>query len=209
MTAVPGIRHVLLDADGVLQVVPDGGWFALAEPFVGIRAEEFMRRAWVLERPTLAGRGDLRPLLAGLLREYDVAATADELLAAVWYRIEVVEQSFALVESLRRRGYGVHLGTNQDLRRGEHMRTALGYDALFDTSCYSYDLGVAKPDPGFFVAAARRIGCEPAALLFVDDTHANVEGARAAGLAAVHWTVDDGHAALVEALARHGVDASR
>jgi FMN phosphatase YigB (HAD superfamily) len=28
-----------------------------------------------------------------------------------------------------------------------------GYDALFDVSCYSCDLGVAKPDPGFFAAA--------------------------------------------------------
>ncbi|ARU52883.1 hypothetical protein CBR64_16970 [Cellulosimicrobium cellulans] len=50
----------------------------------------------------------------------------------VWHRIEVVDESVALVGSLRRAGYGVHLGTNQERERGEHMRDALGYDALFD-----------------------------------------------------------------------------
>jgi hypothetical protein len=50
----------------------------------------------------------------------------------VWHRIEVVDESVALVGSVRRAGYGVHLGTNQERERGEHKRDALGYDALFD-----------------------------------------------------------------------------
>jgi FMN phosphatase YigB (HAD superfamily) len=200
------IRHVLFDADGVLQVVP-GGWFALVEPYVGERAQEFMVRSWAAERPTLAGQGEFLPLLAALLDEYEVSATAEQVFADVWCRIDLVAESFALVEALRRNGYGVHLGTNQDRGRGTHMAAALGYDDLFDTSCYSYALGIAKPDPRFFTEAARRIGAEPAAILFIDDTLANVEGARAAGLAAVHWTVDDGHDTLVELLAGHGVDA--
>jgi len=70
------------------------------------------------------------------------------------------------------------LATNQKRYRGGYMSQALGYDDLFDVSCCSYDLGVAKPDSGFFVEAARRIGTGPAEIVFIDDCVANVEGAR-------------------------------
>ena len=85
------------------------------------------------------------------------------------------------------------------------MREALGYDELFDVSCYSHVLGVAKPDPRFFTEAARLVGAAPADILFVDDTAANVEAARLTGMAAVRWCLDDGHATLRAALTEHGV----
>ncbi len=43
-------------------------------------------------------------------------------------------------------------------------------------------LGVRKPDPAIYVAAARQLGCEPARTLFVDHLFRNVQGARSAGL---------------------------
>jgi putative hydrolase of the HAD superfamily len=204
--AASTVRHVLFDADGVLQVVPGGDWYALVEPFVGERAREFLHRAWELERPTLTGDGELLPLLAGLLEEYGVAAPADELFAAAWCRLDPVPETVAVARALRRNGYGIHLGTNQDGGRAAYLRSAFGYDDLFDTSCYSCELGVAKPDPAFFVEAARRIGAAPHEILFVDDTAANVEGATAAGLVAFRWSVGDGRDALLDLLARHGVD---
>jgi putative hydrolase of the HAD superfamily len=85
------------------------------------------------------------------------------------------------------------------------MRQVLGYDALFDVSCYSCDLGVTKPAPAFFAEAARRIGAERPAILFIDDSEQNVDGARAAGLAAEQWSFDAGHDALAALLASHGV----
>ncbi len=202
----PVIQHVRFDADGVLQVVPDGGGYARMERHAGDRARELLHRAWAAERQMLAGRGgEYLPFLADLLVEYEVTAPVEQVYADVWLRIERVEATFAVVEALRRSGYGVHLGTNQERERGEHMRARLGYDALFDTSCYSYDLGVAKPDPAFFVEAARRIGADPASIVFVDDTLANVDAAVSAGLAATHWRAEDGQAALLEALTHHGI----
>jgi putative hydrolase of the HAD superfamily len=46
----------------------------------------------------------------------------------------------------------------------------LGYDALFDVSCYSWELGARKPHPAFFAEAVRRVGANPAAILFIDDS---------------------------------------
>jgi HAD superfamily hydrolase (TIGR01509 family) len=204
--ATSSIRHLLFDADGVVQVVP-GGWYASMEPYLGDRAQEFLRKTWSDELPALRGVGDYLPLLAAALVEYGVSEPVDVVYRAVWHNIEVIEETFTIIEALRRDGYGVHLGTNQEQRRGGHMRTVLGYDDRFDTSCYSYDLGFAKPDPAFFTEAARRIGSEPSTILFIDDNPPNVEGAREAGLRAAHWGVEHGHDALVALLAQHGVDA--
>ncbi|WP_433012743.1 HAD family hydrolase [Kribbella sp. CA-294648] len=198
------IRHVLFDADGVLQDIP-GGWYAAMEPYLGERATEFLHRTWKDELPALAGQEDYMPLLAATLAEYGVSTPVGVIYEDVWHRIVRNEESFAIVESLRRNGYGVHLGTNQEKYRGGHMRTTLGYDALFDVSCYSYDLGVAKPDPGFFTEAARRIAADPAAILFIDDRAVNVEAARSAGLAAEVWELSQGHETLLALLTRHGI----
>ena len=46
----------------------------------------------------------------------------------------------------------------------------------------SATLGVRKPDPQAYLAAAARLGCEPARTLFIDHLFRNVQGARTAGL---------------------------
>lgn len=215
------IGHVLFDADGVLQHLP-GGWYAAAEPFLGDGSEAFLRAAWALEMPLLTGGDvDFLAALEGLLVEHGSSAQVAEVYAAVWSSVETVAATADVVHRVRAAGYGVHLGTNQAAHRSHFMRATLGYDDLFDVSCYSYDLGVAKPDPSFFHRAADRIGAEPSEILFVDDSATNAEAARSAGMSAIHWTFDGderragsstaalvehtGHAALIEQLAAHGV----
>ena len=198
------IRHVLFDADGVLQDVP-GGWEAGTEPYLGARTAEFLRRVWDDEVAALTGQAEMLPLLAAALADFEVTVPLEEIHRAIWLRIEPVEQTAALVSALRRTGYGVHLGTNQDRHRAAHMRDVLGYDSLFDVSCYSWELGARKPDPAFFAEAARRIGAHPAAILFIDDSARNVAAARDVGLAAEQWTLADGHDRLLGLLAEHGV----
>lgn len=50
----------------------------------------------------------------------------------------------------------------------------------------SFELGVRKPGRAAFERVAREIGVPAGRILFFDDTESNVEGARRAGLAAVH-----------------------
>ncbi|MEU4362131.1 HAD-IA family hydrolase [Promicromonospora sp. NPDC023987] len=198
------IRHVLFDADGVLQEFP-GGFYHEAEQLLGDRTREILAVASAREHPLLSGTDDFLPVLAGVLREFDVDVPAADLYAAVWQNIEPSAVSLDLVQRLRDADYGVHLGTNQVRRRADHMRATLPYDELFDVKLYSCDLGVAKPDPAFFQKAATRIGADPAAILFIDDHSPNVEGARSMGMPAVHWRIPEGHDVLLELLAEHGV----
>jgi putative hydrolase of the HAD superfamily len=198
------IDHVLLDADGVIQDLP-GGWHAAMEPYLGANTAEFLLETWSDELPMLVGEGDYWPILEAGLQKYQATAGVHEVYREVWCRLELVESSILLVHQLRAAGYGVHLATNQEEHRGGFMRTELGYDELFDVSCYSYDLGALKPDEAFFTEAVTRIGSEASQVLFIDDTKANVEGARRAGLVAEHWHFTEGHEVLLDHLSRHGV----
>jgi putative hydrolase of the HAD superfamily len=55
-------------------------------------------------------------------------------------------------------------------------------DAFVDSS----DLGVRKPHPDAYLAAAKALGVEPDAVVFLDDAAENVEGARAVGMFGIH-----------------------
>ncbi len=65
----------------------------------------------------------------------------------------------------------------------------------------SAQFGIGKPDPDIFLRCLALLDATPAQTLFIDDKAANAEGARRAGLAAIHHT---NAAALAAALARQG-----
>jgi 2-haloacid dehalogenase len=67
----------------------------------------------------------------------------------------------------------------------------------------SGEIGLIKPDVAIFEKHARDFGLDPAASIFIDDTLVNVEGARAAGWQAVHFTDP---AKLRADLIAHGVE---
>ena len=196
-----GVAHVLLDADGVVQDLP-GGWQAPLRPFLGDRAEEFVAALAMDEQASLRGVPFL-PVLTRILAGFEVAATAEEVYAAAWERIAVAPSTVPLVDSLRARGLGVHLATNQNPERAAYMRRELGYDGLFDSCFYSCEIGVAKPEAAYFEHALAALAAPASAVLFVDDSGRNVDGARAAGLRAERWHLSDGEAALAGLLAAH------
>lgn len=199
------IRHVLFDADGVLQTLP-GGWLAALTPYVGERAESFVAALDVDELPCMVGETDFLPLLAARLEEYAVPVGAEDLFRDVWLRIHVDPASIGVVESMRARGLGVHLATNQEARRAAHMLGELGFADLFDECFVSAHLGAAKPSPSFFEQALEVLDADPEAVLFVDDLAENVAGARTVGLHAVQWHLRDGHEVLATRLSAFGLD---
>jgi glucose-1-phosphatase len=67
----------------------------------------------------------------------------------------------------------------------------------------SGQFGVTKPDPNIFRRCLAALEAAPDTTLFIDDKAANADGARRAGLAAIHFTGAD---ALLRDLAAHGFD---
>ena len=97
-----------------------------------------------------------------------------------------------LVRDIRRlrRGYRTGIISNafDGLRHVLHTQYPIA-DA-FDEIVVSAEEGIMKPDARIFERALSRIGCGPQEAVFIDDMAANVAGARAVGLAAVHFTSD-------------------
>jgi 2-haloacid dehalogenase/putative hydrolase of the HAD superfamily len=52
----------------------------------------------------------------------------------------------------------------------------------------SAHIGLMKPDPAFYAHACETFGLAPGEVLFIDDSAANIEGARRFGFDAHHFT---------------------
>jgi putative hydrolase of the HAD superfamily len=198
------VRHVLLDADGVLQRHP-GGLVDVARRLLGGTTDERLVAAFEAEAPYLTSGGDFPAALGERLRTFGIRTPLLELHRQVWLTIEVDDEVLALVRRLREAGTAVHLATNQHRHRAAYMRDVLRYDDEFDSCWYSYEVGAAKPSPQFFTAVLAGVGARPDECLLVDDSSPNVDTARALGMSAEQWTTGDGLESLRKALARYEV----
>jgi putative hydrolase of the HAD superfamily len=185
------VRALLMDADGVVQY-PSPGWL---KDMARLGGPGFIPEAFGREVTTLTGRGDLREELAGILERRHRTCTADDILA-IWHRIEVDEVMVRLVDRVRAAGVVTALATNQQSYRGAYIKEHLPYGEHFDHQFHSFDVGLAKPDPRYFLHVVEALGIEPAEAVFVDDVLANVRGAEAAGLNAVHFAHTDTYGSL-------------
>ncbi len=75
-----------------------------------------------------------------------------------------------------------------------------GFLHAFDVITYSSEVGVRKPDRKIFELTAERMGCRLAECVFIDDFFVNIEGARAAGMPAIHFRSREQALSELEAL---------
>jgi putative hydrolase of the HAD superfamily len=70
----------------------------------------------------------------------------------------------------------------------------------FDVLVWSFQLGIAKPDPDIYRYLLEKLGTKPEETLFIDDREINVEAARALGIQAIEFsTVERLRADLIAA----------
>lgn len=94
-----------------------------------------------------------------------------------------------ILRALHDRGVRLVALTNWSAETIDHLPAAFPeVIALFDDIVVSGAEGVAKPDPEIFQILARRLGHPIEGVFYVDDSIANVNAARTAGMDAVHFT---------------------
>jgi putative hydrolase of the HAD superfamily len=92
-----------------------------------------------------------------------------------------------LVRELKGEGYRMAMLTN-NVREWEPLwRSMLPVDEIFEEIVDSAFVGCRKPEARIYELTLERIGLPAEACLFVDDVLINCEGARKAGLHAVHF----------------------
>jgi len=82
-------------------------------------------------------------------------------------------------------GYRVLLLSNTDVARFGFVRKRFPEMFFFDDYILSFELGMAKPEPGIYQEAVRRAGCRPEECVFIDDIPANVAAAAKLGIAGI------------------------
>lgn len=157
------------------------------------------------ERPSLRGAADFAPALAAVLEKHGSEATVGEALF-LWTHIEPVEEVLNLIPRIT---VPVCLASNQQSHRAHYMRHQLNYNDRFHHLFLSCDLGFCKPDKEYFLAIVRHLRMEPETLLFIDDHQSNVDAARASGLQAERFHVDEGIEILKGILERYGTIGSQ
>jgi putative hydrolase of the HAD superfamily len=100
------------------------------------------------------------------------------------------------LQTLAARGYALVLVSNTMRTPGAVLRKLLDRYGLLEFlahATFSDEVGVRKPAPEIFALSLRAVGAEASAAVHVgDDVVLDVEGARAAGLRAIHLATTPG-----------------
>lgn len=136
-----------------------------------------------------------RGLIRGeeLLRGFAANAPGrEELIRQVWEHAEETVEEMPYAKSwakeLKERGYRLYVLSNygEDLyRRTKEKMPFLPY---MDGALFSFQCGLLKPEWEMYQYLCDTYGLTPAESIFLDDSAANVEGARRIGISGIHFT---------------------
>jgi epoxide hydrolase-like predicted phosphatase len=127
----------------------------------------------------------------------------EEHWAAITHRLHLPESQTQAVRDEFFAGDVIDLPL-LDFMRGLHKQVKVGlisnawsglrpwiiekkFEDVFDAMIISAEVQVAKPDERIYQAALEKLGVAPAESVFLDDFPANLAGARAVGMQAIHF----------------------
>lgn len=127
---------------------------------------------------------------AGVTPEPGFADKAVQLDGDAWTNI--ADETWSLMLELKAAGkkVGVLSNMSRDFFARHYCKAAAHVHALCDAEVISAIDGFTKPNPAIYALAAKKIGCEPGRLLFLDDIQRNVDAARACGWRAERYALD-------------------
>ncbi|MGJ7484772.1 HAD family hydrolase [Variovorax sp. LT2P21] len=125
-----------------------------------------------------------------------------DMIAPLGERLDPIPESIELLDQLRARrdsGEDVRLFylSNMPVPYARALERRLSFFQWFDGGVFSGDVKLIKPNSEIYELLAWRHGFDPVQTLFIDDTAANVEAARALGWRAIHCTTPKGLGAQV------------
>ena len=116
----------------------------------------------------------------------------------------VFEENVALLDRLRKAGVPTYCITNFSGAKFVVAQQKYPFLAGFDGTIVSGDERLLKPDPAIYNLLLSRYGLDAGECIFIDDSKANVDGARSVGMQAIHYVPPMD---LAAELRRHGIDA--
>lgn len=103
------------------------------------------------------------------------------------FLIEEMTLNTAILRKLKERGYGIYALSNYPERGFLNTEKFYPFFTLFDGKVVSYTYGEMKPGRRIYEILLEEYDLKPEECVFLDDTLANVEAARALGMKAIHY----------------------
>ncbi len=132
---------------------------------------------------TMAGVGEEARRMGANLPDDWIDEIYTQIYARLAEGVDVIPGIPSVLDLLERHEFRYCVGSNGS---EEKMRITLGQTGLWDrfsgAMFSAHALGVAKPDPDLFLAAARHFGADPAQCLVVEDSLTGVTAADRAGM---------------------------
>jgi HAD superfamily hydrolase (TIGR01509 family) len=182
---VTEISLILFDLNGVLYRYDRAVRIDALAAVTGVSAGAVKAAVWDsgFEDSGDAGAMDADAYLAGLGACMGTILAEADWVAALHAAISPIDAALALVPRIRP-GVVCAVLTNNNMLVERHFSTLYREVAarVGNRAFVSAEFGLRKPDPAVYLACLARLGVEPAAALFIDDSQANVDGAVAAGL---------------------------
>lgn len=201
---VTEIDVVLFDLGGVVCPFDHGSRLHTLAADCGLTADEVDRRVWRngLARAFDAGEYTSEQWYAIVRDRLGLRMDRERFEDVVLGALSSDAAVLAIVDAVRGHRPTALLTDNPPLLRDAMATRFPEVVSRFEPMLFSCDLRALKPSPEAFAAALARLGRPPERVLFIDDTSANVDAARALGMAAIHYT---GAEALRAALSERGL----
>jgi putative hydrolase of the HAD superfamily len=195
---MPEIEAVVSDFGGVL-TTPLLSSFMAVQDEIGITPEDLgkaMRAIteedgenplYALERGEMAEADFLERLNDGLEPLLGHRPELHRFREVYFEALHPNQEMIELMRELKASGLRMAMLTN-NVREWEPVwRPMLPVDEIFETVVDSGFVGCRKPEAQIYEMTLERLGLPAEACLFVDDLLPNIEGARKAGMSAVHF----------------------
>jgi FMN phosphatase YigB (HAD superfamily) len=189
------IKNIIFDFGGVICNID----FKLTEQrFIDLGLKGFDTQQGIRERDTIFGRFEEGKILPSefrdSIRKFLIHQVSDREIDDAWNALllDIPEARVSLLEALRK-NYRIFLLSNSNeihyIKYRQEFEDRYGYphfDALFEKAFFSYRIMLKKPGQAIFDYVLKERGLDPSETLFIDDSIQHVEGARLAGMHALH-----------------------
>lgn len=196
------IRNVIFDFGGVLvrwrpeEIIRN--FYSDEVLRDAVKSAVFQHRDWIeMDRGTLSEADASERFAVRMGRPRD---EMHELLEHVRNSLIPIEESFAIVNVLARRGVPMYALSNMPASTYAHLRTRYDCFDVFQGFVISGEIGMIKPEPLIFEYTSRRYGLVPAETVFIDDHLPNIESGAKAGFRTIHFSNPQQCAAELESL---------
>ena len=198
------MRAVVFDYGMVLTGQPDPEAHAALMRITGLPLERFEALYWTDRHAYDEGKLNGIAFWQKLLRDggLNLSPGADEELNAWDARMWTTQNPAMLAwqEKLMQRGLLTAILSNMGDSVLASIERTFNWLPRFDVLVWSYQLGMAKPDPAIYRHVLKELGTLPEETLFLDDKLINIEAAQALGMKAIQFnTVEQLRADLIVA----------